>query len=123
MTTTTRGESKNEAAPTADATPLNEVSRPSSQVVFEPDRIELGGNRESGLSGQQSIGTVNEVDHALWPLAPSTASSRHGKGAASPACAVCPGALNLLSQVGATSPMPYSSGARLPTVFLLAQDC
>jgi hypothetical protein len=41
---------------------------------------------------------------------------RHGRGAASPACAVCPGALNLLSQVGATVPMSYDSGARLPTI-------
>jgi hypothetical protein len=31
--------------------------------------------------------------------------------------------LNLLSQVGATMPMPFDPGTRLPTVSLLAQDC
>ena len=44
-------------------------------------------------------------------------------GKASPACAVCTGALNLLSQVGATVPALIRPGARLPTLSLLAQDC
>jgi hypothetical protein len=42
------------------------------------------------------------------------APSRLGKGAASPACAVCPGALNLLSQVGATAPVPFGSRSAAP---------
>ena len=42
------------------------------------------------------------------------ATSRLGKGAASPACAVCPDALNLLSQVGATSPVPFDSRSAAP---------
>jgi hypothetical protein len=54
---------------------------------------------------------------------PVTVLRRLGKGAASPACAVCPGALNLLSQVGAAMPVPNDPGAQLPTVSLLAQDC
>ena len=36
MTTTIRGEPKNETAPIADATPANDVSRPSSHDVLEP---------------------------------------------------------------------------------------
>ncbi len=58
-------------------------------------------------------------------MAPGPVSTprRVRRGAASPACAVCPDALNLLSQVGATVPMAYDLGARLPTISLLAQDC
>ena len=41
---------------------------------------------------------------------------------ASPACAVCIGALNLLSQVGAAPPRHFHPDAQLPTLFLLAQD-
>ena len=52
-----------------------------------------------------------------------TALRRFGKGAASPACAVCPDALNLLSQVGAAMPVPDDPGAQLTTDSLLAQDC
>lgn len=41
---------------------------------------------------------------------------------ASPTCAVCIGALNLLSQVGAAPPRHFHPDAQLPTLFLLAQD-
>ncbi len=53
---------------------------------------------------------------------PVSALRRYGRDAASPACAVCPGALNLPSQVGATLPLPFGHGVWLPTLSLLAQD-
>jgi hypothetical protein len=39
-----------------------------------------------------------------------------------PACAVCNGDLNLLSQVGAATPLACARGEQLPTRVLLAQD-
>jgi hypothetical protein len=44
------------------------------------------------------------------------------RGKADPACTVCNGALNLLSQVGAPAPRGEPHGWELPTHFLLAQD-
>ena len=61
---------------------------------------------------------MHEDDHA----ASLVLVEANARGMASPACAVCIGALNLLSQVGAAPPRHFHPGAQLPTLFLLAQD-
>ena len=100
-----------------------------SAVAFEAVDIVFGDKphtalplMERGLSREQTVGAMDQVDHRRRTSASDSSREAGRGGMASPACAVCNGALNLLSQVGAPTLARFRSGARLPTHSLLAQD-